>query len=95
MSEEICQPEIQRALPLSYSKGQRDAPLLRGKNTHILDVTEFHKDRGRIRLEIDEFDGTVPHGRKHSIAGWRQSTSGTAQAHKGTNSAPSGTQSKL
>ena len=69
MSEEIFQSEIQRALPLSYSRSQHDAPLSGGRNTHILNISEFHKNRGRVRFEIHKFNGAVPHDREDSIPG--------------------------
>jgi len=69
MSEEIFQSETQITVPLFCSGSQRQAPLQRIRNTRVLDVIEFHEDRGRVRFEIDEFDGAVPHGRKDSITG--------------------------
>ena len=69
MSEEIFQSEIRRMLPLSCSRGQHNAPLPRNRNTCILNVSEFHQDCGRVRFEIDEFNGVVPLDRKDSIAG--------------------------
>jgi len=68
MSEEILHSVIQSSTPSFCSRGQRNAPPKGSRNTRILDVSEFHEDRGRVRFEIDEFDGAVPLGRIDSIA---------------------------
>lgn len=58
-------------------------PLSRGRNTYILDIIKFHKDRGGVGFEVDQFDGTVAHGRKDAIAGWGQGVSGSARTREG------------
>jgi len=68
MSEEIFQSAIRSSPPSFCSGGQRNTPLKRSRNTCILNVGECHEDCGRVRFEIDEFDGAAPHDRIDSIA---------------------------
>lgn len=69
MSEEIFQSEIQRTFPSSCSRSERNSPQHRTSNTCIFNVSKPYKDRGRVRFEIDEFDGAIIHSREDSIAG--------------------------
>jgi len=55
MSEEIFQSAIRNSSPSFRSRSQHNTPLSRSKNACILDVSRFHKDRGSVRFEVDEF----------------------------------------
>ena len=71
MSEDIFQSEIRMTLSLSYPKASVQCTSARKKSgeTCILDIGEFHKDRGGVGFEVDEFDGAVSHDREDTITG--------------------------